>query len=191
MCYTTDVVPKPVAAPTNKLWTIIPNALLRATFVHNLYGCTYIPGIGSKNVFIGTFRTVTIMIRFCRIQPVQMHHPHPRRPMSSRQSAYHHPLMHLTTGEFPIRSEESDEAHHICGDPLELLLRHGYLSVFSIRTSLDVGTWRNCSASYALGVSSISTKHYTSTSVPLLRVSYCLFCAQIWQCCLILSYNTV
>ena len=31
----------------------------------------------------------------------------------------------------------------------------------------------------------------TSTSVPLLRAGYCLFCAQIRPCCLILSYNTV
>ena len=29
-------------------------------------------------------------------------------------------MMHLTTGGFPIRSEESDEAHHICSVPLEL-----------------------------------------------------------------------
>ena len=36
----------------------------------------------------------TIRRRFCRIHPVQMHHPHMRRPMSSIQSAYHHPLMH-------------------------------------------------------------------------------------------------
>ena len=129
MCYTTHVVPKPVASPTNKLWTIIPDALLMAKFLHSLYGCPYIPGIGSKNVFLGTFRTVTIMRRFRRSQPVQMHHPHLRRPMSPGQSAYHHPLMHLTTGGYPIRSEESDEAHHICRDPLKLLLRHGYLSV--------------------------------------------------------------
>ena len=38
LCYTTEVVPKPVAAPTNKLWIIIPNALLMATFLHTLYG---------------------------------------------------------------------------------------------------------------------------------------------------------
>ena len=34
------------------------------------------------------------MRRFGRIQPVQMHLPHLRRPISSIQSAYHHPLMH-------------------------------------------------------------------------------------------------
>ena len=124
------------------------------------------------------------MRRFCRNQPVQMHLPHLQRPMSSIQSAYHHPLIHdahddITTGGFPIRSEESDEARHICCVPLELLLRHGHLSVFSIRSTLDVATWRKGSASYALGASSTSTKHYTSTSVPLIRVGYCLFCAHI------------
>ena len=35
-----------------------------------------------------------------------------------------------------------DEAHRICGVPLELLLKQGHLSVFSIGTSLDDGTWR-------------------------------------------------
>ena len=47
-----------------------------------------------KHVFLETFRTFSIMRRFCRIQPVQMHLPHLRRPMSSIQSAYHLPLMH-------------------------------------------------------------------------------------------------
>ena len=128
------------------------------------------------------FRAISIMRRFCRSQ--QMHLPHLRCPMSSIQSAYHHPLIHdahddITTGGFPIRSEESDEARHICCVPLERLLRHGHLSVFSIRSTLDVATWRKWSASYALGASSTSTKHYTSTSVPLIRVGYCLFCAHI------------
>ena len=50
---------------------------------------------------------------------------------------------------------------------LELLLRHGHLSVFSIRSTLDVAIWRKCSASYALGTSSISTKHYTDMSMLL------------------------
>ena len=100
-------------------------------------------------------------------------------------------MMHLTTGGFPIRREECDEACYICGVPLEMLLRHGHLSVFSIRSTLDVARWRKCSASYAPGASSTSTKHYTTTSVPLIRVGYCLFCAHICPCCLILSYNMV
>ena len=50
-----------------------------------------------------------------------------------------------------MRSEESNEAHLICGVPLELLLRRGHLSVFSIRTSLDDPTWQKCSAYFALG----------------------------------------
>ena len=50
---------------------------------------------------------------------------------------------------------------------IELLLRHGHLSVFSIRNTLDVAIWRKCSASYSLGASSISTKHYTDMSMLL------------------------
>ena len=41
-----------------------------------------------------------------------------------------------------MRCEESDEAPLICGVPLELILRQGQLSVFSIGTSLDDATWR-------------------------------------------------
>ena len=106
-------MPKPLAARTNKTWTILPNALLRATFLHTLYGWPWIPGIGSKNVFLGTFRTVTIVRRFCRIQPVQMHYPHLRRPVPSRESACHHPLMHAAHLNRRIQMRrESDEAHH-------------------------------------------------------------------------------
>ena len=141
----------------NKLWTMIPNALLRATFLHTLYGWHYIPGIGSKTMFLGTFRTVTIVRRFCGIQPVQMHHPRLRRPVPSRQSACHNPLIHAAplNRRIHVRSK-SDEGHHCV--PLELLLRHGHLSMFSMIITLDVATWRKCSASYALGASSISTK---------------------------------
>ena len=64
-------------------------------------------------MFLGTFRTVTIVRRFCGIQLVQMHHPHLRRPVPSRQSACHHPLMHAAhlNRRIQMRSE-SDEAHH-------------------------------------------------------------------------------
>ena len=85
------------------------------------------------------------MRRFYRIQPVQVHHPHLRRPMSSRQSAYHHPLMH--------------DAHHNRRIP----------------NTKRGERW----STPLLGASSISIKHYTSTSVPLLRVGYCLFCAHM------------
>ena len=40
-------------------------------------------------------------------------------------------------------------------------------ALFSIRSTLDVAIWRKCSASYALGASSISTKHYTDMSMLL------------------------
>ena len=46
----------------------------------------------------------------------------------------------------------------------ELLLRHGQLSVFSIKSTLDVAIWRKRSASYTLGAPSISTNHYTDMS---------------------------
>ena len=39
--------------------------------------------------------------------------------------------------------------------------------MFSIRSTLDVAIWRKCSASYALGASSISTKHYTEMTMLL------------------------
>ena len=123
--------------------------------------------IGIKNVFLWTFRTVTIMGRFCRIQPVQMHHHNLRREMSSRQSACHHPLMHDAAHNRQIsdtkRGERWRAPYLRCS--LELLLRHGHLNVFSIRSTLDVAIWRKCSASYALGASSISTKHYTDKSM--------------------------
>ena len=41
-----------------------------------------------------------------------------------------------------MECEESDEAHIVCGVPLDILLRQGHLRVFSIRTYLDNGTWR-------------------------------------------------
>ena len=147
-----------------------------------------------KNLFLETFRTISIMRRFCRSQPVQMYLPHLRRPMSSIQSAYYRPLMHDAPHNRRIPDTKRGErrsAPYLRCSPIELLLRHGHLSVFSIRSSLDVAPWRKCSASYALGASSTSTKHYTSTPVPLLGVGYCLFCAHICPCCLILSYNTV
>ena len=62
--YTTEVVPKPVAA--NKLWTIIPN-----------HSSSHV------SASLGNFQS----------PPVKMHLPRLRRPMSSIQS-YHHPLMH-------------------------------------------------------------------------------------------------
>ena len=109
------------------------------------------------------------MRRFCRIQPVQMRHHNLRRPMSSRQSAYHHPLMHDGPHNWQIpdtkRWDRWSAPHLRCS--LELLLKNGHLNVFSIRSTLDVAIWRKCSASYALGASSISTKHYTDMSMLL------------------------
>ena len=120
-------------------------------------------------MFLWTFRTVTLMKRFRRIQPVQMHHPNLRRPKSSRQSAYHHPLMHEAPHNRQIpdtkRGERWSAPYLWCS--LELLLRHGHLSVFSVRSTLDVAIWRKCSASNALGASSISTKHFTDMSMLL------------------------
>ena len=50
---------------------------------------------------------------FCRIQPVQMHHPHLRRLVPSRQSACRHPLMHAAHLNRRIQMRrESDEANH-------------------------------------------------------------------------------
>ena len=113
------------------------------------------------------FRTVTIMRRLCRVQLVQMHHPNLSRPISSRQSAYHQPLMHDAPHNRQIpdtkRGERWSAPYLRCS--LEFLFRHRHLSVFSIRSTLDVAIWRKCSASYALGASSISTKHYIDMSV--------------------------
>ena len=82
--------------------------------------------------FSGSDSTVNIMRRYCRIQPLQIHHSHLRRPVPSIQSARHHPLMHAAPDnrQLQTRSEESDEAHLICSVPLELLLRYGHLSFF-------------------------------------------------------------
>ena len=111
------------------------------------------------------------MKRFRRIQPVQMHHPNLRRPKSSRQSAYHHPLKHeaLHNRQIPDtkREEQWSAPYYILWCSLELLLRHGHLSVFSVRSTLDVAILRKCPASYTLGASSVSTKHYTDMSMLL------------------------
>ena len=42
------------------------------------------PALVLKNCFSGSDRTLTIMRRFCGIQPVQIHHPHLRRLTPSR-----------------------------------------------------------------------------------------------------------
>ena len=117
--------------------------------------------------FSGSDSTVNRMRTFCRIKPLQMHHSHLRRPVPSRQSACHHPLMHAAPHNRRLQtlSEERDEAHLICSVPLELILRYGNLSVFSIRTSLDHARWRKCSASFALGMSFTSIKLDTYHSV--------------------------
>ena len=142
-------------------------------------------------MFLGTFRTFTIVLSYPTGTDAPSSSETPIVP--SRQSACHRPLMHAAhlNPRIQMRSE-SDEAHHYLIFPLELLLRHGHLSVFYIRSTLDVATWRKCSASYALGATSISTTLYTSTSVgpTTFRVGYCLFCANICPCCLIMSYNT-
>ena len=61
--------------------------------------------------------------------------------------------------------------------------------MFSLRTYLYDATWRNCSASSVLGASSISNKHNTSTSVPLMCVLFVLR-TDMSICCLRLSYDT-
>ena len=153
-------MPTPVAAPTNKLWTIIPNALLRARFLYTLYDWS----IGSINVFLGTFSRVTIVIKFCHIQPVglQIHHSHLRRTVPSRQSVCHHPLMHAAhlNQRIQMRSESNEADYNLLCSPRTLIETWAF-SMSSIRGTLDVATWRKFSASYALGASSISTKHYT------------------------------
>ena len=87
-------------------------------------------------------------------------------PALSRQSACHHPLVHDApyNRRHQTRSEECDEAHLIYSVPLELLLTYGHFSVLSMWTSPDDATWRKCSASFALGASSISIKLDTSTT---------------------------
>ena len=73
-------------------------------------------------------------------------------------------MLHISTGGFRCEARAMKRTI-ICCVPLELVLRHGHLNVFYIRSTLDVATWRNCSAFYALGATSISTTLYTSTSV--------------------------
>ena len=105
-------MPKPVAAPTNKLW-IIPMHYSGPRFCIPCMAGLRFPALVEKHVFLGTFRTVTIVRRFCRIQPVQMHHPHLIRPVPSRQSSCHHPLMHAAHLNRRIHVlNDSDEAHH-------------------------------------------------------------------------------
>ena len=71
-------------------------------------------------------------------------------------------------------SEESDEAHIICGVPLELILRQRHLSVFSIRTSLDDGTWW---AKVGPTVHPLRRERRPRTH-PYHFFVYCLVCAQ-------------
>ena len=134
------------------------------------------------------------MRRLCRIQPVEMHHPHLRRPVPSRQSACHHPLMHAAhlNRRIQMRSEESDEAqHYLLCSPRTLIETWALECVFYKKYS---GCCDMAKVLCILCTGSVVHIHqtlYTSTSVPLLRVDYCLFCAQICPCCSILSYNTV
>ena len=141
-------------------------------------------------MFLGTFRTVTIVRRFCRIQLVQMHHPRLRRPVPSRQSACHRPLIHAAhlNRRIQMRSE-SDEAHHYLRcSPRTLIETWALKCVFHMK----YGDMAKVLCILCTGsVIHIHQTLCTSTSVPLLRVGFCLFCAQICPCCLIISYNTV
>ena len=126
LCYTIEVVPKPVAAPTNKLWSIIPNALLRATFLHTFYGWHYIPGIGSKNVFLGPSGqsllsegcVVSNQYR-CTILIWDAQFRQDNQPVTTGWC-----MLHISTGGFRCEARRATKRSIICCVPLELLLRH-------------------------------------------------------------------
>ena len=158
LCYTIEVVPKPVAAPTNKLFPMHYSG--PRVCIPCMAGLRF-PALVVKMCFSGPSWQSPL---FCRIQPVQMHHPHLRRLVPSRQSACHRPLMHAAhlNPRIQMRSE-SDEAHHylLCSPRtlieawiLECVLYKKYSGCCDMATAA-------CSASYALGATSISTKHYT------------------------------
>ena len=132
-------------------------------------------------MFLGTFRTVTLVRRFCCIQPVQMPHPNLIRPVPSRQSACHHQLMHAAhlNRWIHVRSD-SDEAHHylLCSPRTlieTLALEYVFYKKYSGCCDMAKVLCILCTGI----VVHIHQTLYTSTSVPLRRVGYCLFCAHI------------
>ena len=129
--------------------------------------------------FSGSDSTVNIMRRFFHLQPLQMHHPHLRRPVPSRQSACHHPLMHSAphNRRHQTRSEECDEANMFAVFPRTPIDTWAF-ECFSVRPSLDDATWRKCSACVALGASSLATIFDTSTYVPF-RCHECIYAKPI------------
>ena len=100
-------MPKPVAAPTNKLF---PMHYSGPRFCIPCMAGLRFPALVVKMCFSGPSGQSPL---FCRIHPVQMHHPHLIRLVPSRQSACHRPLMHAAhlNPRIQMRSE-SDEAHH-------------------------------------------------------------------------------
>ena len=182
-------MPKPVAAPTNKLF---PMHYSGPRFCIPCMAGLRFPALVVKMCFSGPSWQSPL---FCRIQPVQMHHPHLRRLVPSRQSACHRPLMHAAhlNPRIQMRSE-SDEAHHYlpCSPrtrieawTLECVLYKKYSGCCDMAKVLCIV----CTGSDL----HIHQTLYTSTSVgpTTFRVGYCLFCAHICPCCLIMSYNTV
>ena len=89
-------MPEPVAAPTNKLFPMHYSG--PRFYIPCMAGLRF-PALVVKMCFSGPSGQSPL---FCRIQPVQMHHPHLRRP-----------LMHAAhlIPRIQMRSE-SDEAHH-------------------------------------------------------------------------------
>ena len=99
-----------------------------------------------------------------------------------------HPLIHAArlNRRIQMRSE-SDEAHHylVCS-PRTLIETWALECVFYKKYSGCCGMAKVLCIFCAGSVLHIHQTLYTSTSVRLLRAGYCLFCAQICPCCLIL-----
>ncbi len=126
---------------------------------------------------------------FCCIQPVKMHLPRLRRPMSSIQSAYHHPLMHDAHHNRRIPDTKRGErwsVPYLRCSPSTVIETWALECVFYKKYS---GCCDMAKVLCILCTGSVIHIHQTlctSTSVPLLRVGFCLFCAQIchaaWLC---------
>ena len=81
------------------------------------------------------------MRRYCRIELLQMHHSHLRRPLPPIQSACHHPLIPTTCctsqqAASDVKRGERSSATYLQCSPRAPILRYEHLSAFSIRTSL-------------------------------------------------------
>ena len=132
------------------------------------------------------------MRRFCRIQPVKMHLPRLRRPMTSIQSAYHHPLMHDAHHNRRIPDTKRGErrsAPYLRCSPSTVIETWALECVFYKKYS------GCCDMAKVLCILCTgSVVHIHQTLYEHIRTTSCrlLFVLRTdMPCCLILSYNTV